>query len=289
MRSAFDLGASREHQRLAQVIPQLPVELVVGDAQERSRFAARKLHAELEIFPATVHVRMQTVQCHGRSQLKFCIHPVVGITRGNLEFSVRCRERQDALCRRLLCKDQADAATVRAGFSVGGVMDLKNDVGTGLDQLGLSGLELLRRLARSVPYQKIARQFARVLVLVSLYFLGHERNSRSGLLQPSGSGLADERNNMVHVGAVSRPCFRELNPAIRLERRRDHDVLILDGPGCRDLVHGRQVNHGIGLRDRPAVRKISWRRHVFRISLRRAAIHPRCHRIDFTLRERGVV
>ncbi len=115
-------------------------------------------------------------------------------------------------------------------------MDLKNNVGTSLDQLGLSGLELFRRLARSVPNEKIARELARVLVLVSLYFLGHERDARLGVLEPSGSGLADERNNMVHVGAVSRPRFGELNPAIRLERRGDQDVLILDGSGCRDFV-----------------------------------------------------
>src|SRR5258707_2033673 len=115
-------------------------------------------------------------------------------------------------------------------------MDLKNNVGTCLDQLGLSGLELLRRLARSVAYQKIARQFARVLVLVSLYLLGYEWNSRLRVLEPSRSGFADERNNMVHMGAVSRPRFRELNPAIRLEGRRDQDMLILDGSGCRDLV-----------------------------------------------------
>src|ERR1700737_5548426 len=107
-------------------------------------------------------------------------------------------------------------------------MDLQNDVGTGLDQLSLSGLELFRRLARSVAHQEIAREFAGVLVLVSLYFLGHEGDSRLGVPEPSGSGLADERNNMVHMGAVPRPRFRELNPAIRLERRRDQDVLILD-------------------------------------------------------------
>src|ERR1700738_661582 len=101
----------------------------MGHAQQRPGLAARKPNAVLEILPAPMHVRMQTVQRYGRPQLEPGLHPVIGITRRNPELSVRRRERENPLWRRLLRENQSDPAAIRAGFAVSSVMNLQNNVG----------------------------------------------------------------------------------------------------------------------------------------------------------------
>ena len=137
---------------------------------------------------------------------------------------------------RLFGEDQADPAAVRTGFSVGGVVDLQNDVGAGADELGLSRLELLGRLAGRVAYQKVAGELAGIDVLIRLRFFGDEGDSGFGVLQPVGARLADEGDDVVDAGAVGGAGFGELDPLVGLERRGDQDVLILDGAGRRDFV-----------------------------------------------------
>ena len=118
------------------------------------------------------------------------------------------------------------------------------------------GSKLLRRLAGRVAHQKVAGQFGWCRLLVLLRFVGDERNAGLGVLQPVGPGLADERDDVVHAGAVGGPRFGELHPFVGLEGRRDQDVLILDDAGGRDLIRRRQFDHGVRFRNRPAIGKL---------------------------------
>src|SRR6266481_4477146 len=62
----------------------------------------------------------------------------IRIARGNLECSVRSRERQHTLFRGRLCKNKSELSLVPCRFSVRSVMNFKDDVGTGFDQLSLA-------------------------------------------------------------------------------------------------------------------------------------------------------
>ena len=288
VRGAIDAGTFGQRDRLAQFVPKLPGGPVVGNLQERASLAAGVHDAVLEILAAAVHVRMQAVQCDVVAQFERRIHPMVGVAGRNFELAVGRGHGEDALGGRLFGEDQADAAAVRARLSVGGVVDLQNDVGAGADELGLSRLELFGRLAGRIAHQKIAGQFAGIDGFVGLGFFGDEGDSGFGVLQPVGPRLADEGDDVVDAGAVGGPRFRELNPLVGLERRGDQDVLIFDGAGGGDFVSGGQFDDGVGFGNGPAIGELARRRQVFGIALGRSGVDPGGEGIDF-LRLQGIV
>src|SRR5437867_10442075 len=112
---------------------------------------------------------MQAVERCGRSQLELRVDPVIGIPRWNFECAVGCREREGAPCGWLLSEHESDSAAIRAGFSIGDVVNLKNDVGAGLDELGLARLEHLGWLSGSKADQEVARKRAGIFLLVSFF------------------------------------------------------------------------------------------------------------------------
>ncbi len=288
MGGAIDAGTFRQRDRLAQLVPELPGGPVVRHLQERASFAAGVDDAVFEILAAAVHVRMQAVECDGVTEFKRCVHPMVGVAGRNFELAVGGGDGEDALCGRLFGEDQADAAAVRARLSIGGVVDLQNDVGAGADQLGLSRLELFGRLAGRVAHQKIAGEFAGIDGLIGLGLFGDEGDSGFGVFQPVGARLADEGDDVVDAGTVGGPGFGELNPLVGLERRGDEDVLILDGAGGGNFVSGWQFDDGIGLGNGPAIGELARRRQVFGIALGRSGVDPGGEGIDF-LRLQGMV
>ena len=231
---------------------------------------------------------MQAVQGDRVTEFKRCVHPMIGVARRNFEFAVGSGDGEDALGGRLFGEDQADPTAVRTRLSIGGVVDLQNDVGAGADELGLSRLELLGRLAGRVAHQKIAGELAGVDGLIGFGLFRDERNSGLGILQPVGAGLADEGDDVVDTGAVGGPGFGELDPLVGLERRGDEDVLILDGAGGWDFVRGGQFDDGIGFGNGPAIGELARRRQVFGIALGRSGVDPGGEGTDF-LRLEGIV
>src|SRR5215831_20714761 len=99
---------------------------------------------------------------------------MIGSAGRNLELAVSGRHGEDAAGRGLFRKDQTDAAAVRARFAIGRVVDLQNDVGAGLDELGLPRFEFFGRLAGGVADQEIAWELGGIDVLIGLGLFGNE-------------------------------------------------------------------------------------------------------------------
>ena len=91
------------------------------------------------------------------------------VARRNLELVVGSGHRVDALLGRLLGEDQADAAAVRAGLAVGGVVHLEHEIGAGLHQLGLAGAQDAGRHSGSETHQQLGR--AAVVVIAAVLAL----------------------------------------------------------------------------------------------------------------------
>src|SRR5215831_18707764 len=107
-------------------------------------------------------------------------------------------------------------------------MNFKDNVGARLDELGLPRRKHLRRLARRVTHEEIARQGAGVNVVA--FGLGsHEENSGLLTFKPMRTRLADERDDVVHVRAIVGTRLGELYPLIFCESGWDDDFLIFDG------------------------------------------------------------
>ncbi len=124
---------------------------------------------------------MQTVQRNGGAEFKFRFHFMIGIAGGDFELAVRRRDGEHAPGRRHLRKHQSDPGAVRPGLSIGGVVNLKDDIGTGADQFRLARLEFLGRLAGRVTDQKVAGQLAGVGICVGFGFSGNEGDSGFGV------------------------------------------------------------------------------------------------------------
>src|SRR5882724_394704 len=138
MSGAFNFRALGKINGFREVVPQLPMPVVSWHAEDRLLLAVGKYQPVLKRFPARVHVWMQSDELHVFAHFKRGVHVVIRITRGNLECSVRSRERQHTLFRGRLCKNKSELSLVPCRFSVRSVMNFKDDVGTGFDQLSLA-------------------------------------------------------------------------------------------------------------------------------------------------------
>ena len=110
---------------------------------------------------------MQAHELHVFAHFKGGVHFVIRITGRNLECSVGSRERQHTLFRGSLCKNKSELGLVRGGFSVRRVMNFKNDVGAGFDELSLAGMQNLGGLPRGIADKKVARQRTGVRLFVN--------------------------------------------------------------------------------------------------------------------------
>src|SRR5262245_17573576 len=73
------------------------------------------------------------------ARARYCI---VLRSRWNGEGVVECRETEDSFLRRCLGKDQSDAGTVRCGFTIRGVVQLKYEVRPFRNQHSIARLEI---------------------------------------------------------------------------------------------------------------------------------------------------
>src|SRR5216684_3518637 len=130
--------------------------VVVRHAENRSAFTARKYQAIFEVLAAPMHVRMQTGEFYVRGNFKAGVDPIVGIAGRNLEGPVGSGKREDAVARRLLGENDAEAGLIAHSVSVRCVVDLENDVRARFDELGLAGTQNFRRWAGRIADEKIA-------------------------------------------------------------------------------------------------------------------------------------
>ena len=107
--------------------------------------------------------------------------------------------------------------------------------------------------------------------------------------QPLRSGLAVERDDVVHDAPIAGSHFDALDPGVFLESRRHHDPLVIDRPRGRDAERLRHLEDLVGLADVPAVEEGQRSGCLPRIALGRAAIGPAGDRVDLRLRETTVV
>src|SRR5262249_47138653 len=122
MRCALDLRALGENNGLREVVPELPMPVVVRNTEQRFRFARGIDQAIFEILPAPMHVGMQAGQSHSGTHGELRMHAVVRISGWNRELSIRGGQGEYALLRRLFGEDQSEFAPVRAGLAIGCVM-----------------------------------------------------------------------------------------------------------------------------------------------------------------------
>ena len=190
------------------------------------------------------------------------------------------RQREDALFRRLFGEDNAKPRAIGPRMAVRRVVHLEHDVGAGLDELRLPGLENLRRLARRVADQKIAGQRAGFRLFIRADLRRREEDAGRLASKPLRFRLADERDEVMHDLPLGGTYFRRLNPAVFSEVRRDDDVLIVDDAARRDLEGHRQLEHHVRCADAPAFDPLRGLRQIARIAFRRSAIDPFHDRVD---------
>src|SRR6202035_2452113 len=156
MRSALDLCPFGKSDGVGEVVPELPVPVVGGNLQQCLRLTVGKYQAVFEVLAAGVHVGMKRNQPYVSGDFEVGIDAVVWISGRNFESSIHGGERQHTFFRRFFREDYSHASAVGGGLSVGRVVHFEDDVGAGLDQLGLAGLQNFRILAGSVADQEVA-------------------------------------------------------------------------------------------------------------------------------------
>src|SRR6266403_4962945 len=142
--------------------------VVVWHAENRSAFAARKHQAIFKVLAAPVHVRMQTGKLYVGGNFKAGVDSIIRMTWRNLEGAIGCGKRKDSFARRLLGENDAEAGLIAHSVSVRRVVDLKNYVRAGFDELGLPGTKDFGRLAGCVANQEIAGKRAGIRFLFGL-------------------------------------------------------------------------------------------------------------------------
>src|ERR1700751_617652 len=107
MCGALNPCAWRQGDRLCEVVPELPMPVVLRHAQDCSRLAIGEHHAVLEIFTSCVHVRMNRRQSYGFADLKGSIDTIVGIAWRDLERAIARRQCLHSFFRWLFGENQA--------------------------------------------------------------------------------------------------------------------------------------------------------------------------------------
>src|SRR5262252_1715607 len=92
MGGALNASPWRQVDGLCEVVPELPMPVVLRDAQDCSCLATREHHPIFEIFASGMHVRMNGGQRYWLADLKGSIDTIVWIARWNLEGAIRCRQ-----------------------------------------------------------------------------------------------------------------------------------------------------------------------------------------------------
>jgi len=227
MGGAFDLGAAREADGIGEVVPELPVPVEGGDAEDGFGPAIGKSQAIFKRLAAAVHVRVQGDELDVFLHLKGGVHFVVGIARRNLKGSVGGGESQNAFSWGRFCEDEAEPGLVSRSFSVWRVVDFENYVRACFDELAFAGAENFRGLSGSVADQKIAGQSARVDLLVGFRGRSDKKDSRLLILEVVGTRLAKISNDVVDDRSVGWANFEHLHPFVLFEAGRNDDVLIV--------------------------------------------------------------
>src|SRR6266849_1165458 len=188
--------------------------VVVRHAENCSAFTARKYQAIFEVLAASVHVRMQTGEFYVRGNFKAGVDAIIRMAGRNLEGPVGSRKREDAGARRLLGENDAEAGLIAHSVSVRRVVDLKNDVGAGFDELGLAGTKDFGGLAGRVANQEIAGKRAGVRLFFGLDLRGGEEDAGLLSTEPVGARFANVGNDVVDNAASGRADLSGLNPLI---------------------------------------------------------------------------
>src|ERR1051325_8850757 len=113
-------------------------------------------------------------------------------------------------------------------MAVGGGVDLKNNVGAGLDELGLARAKDFGRLTRSVADEEIAGKRAGVRLLFGFNLWRGEKDAWLLRAEPLGVGFANKGNDVVNDRASGGADFGGLDPSVFSESNRNDDVLVVD-------------------------------------------------------------
>ena len=272
----------------------MPVEVILGDAQQDFAFLTRHLNAVLEGFAAQVHVWKKAHQGgllgHPRGTP---FHLIVGVAGRDREAVIGRGEGHHAFGGRLFRKDHPDAGAVGSGgFAVGGVVELHDEVAAGADKLRLPGLPTVRQIARGIDGQDFIAATADVAAGLAV-FVGagrHKGDSRLGFAaQPIRLGIAHKDDDVVDDRTVGGAGLDGLDPLIFREAHGNHNILVVDFAFLGHFEGLGRGNHEVGLRNVPAVDEGGWRTAILGGAFGRAPIGPLDERVDFTLRHGSVV
>ena len=161
---------------------------------------------------------------------------------------------------RSLRENHGGTSLIGRRFSVGRVVDLKNQVGAGGDQLG----------------HPFGPCFGRGPGSVNLQDVGFGET-----LYPCFPWLPNVNDNMMDHSAGSRPHFDRLDPAVFFKSEGDDEALVVDWTLRRDLERLRHRENGVGDTQIPTGRPIARRGRGLRVARRGSRVNPLSNRVDF--------
>ena len=98
-----------------------------------------------------------------------------------------------------------------------------------------------------------------------------------------------KRQHVVHVSARARMDFNRLDPFVFSQVRRHFEILVRDLADRWNLELFVHREHGVRRPNRPAFSEHRRRRQVCSLAFRRTGVDPRNDRVDFILRQTGIV
>ena len=143
------------------------------------------------------------------------------------------------------------------------VMQLKNQIAPGFDQLRLSRRQQLRKIARTIASQKLAWHTATMIMRIQ-----RKRRSQRLSCQPTRTRLAHADNNVMRMHPVARTHFRQSHPRVLLEMCRQNHILIRQHAGNGHIKGLRHFESHSRLADRPTLNPMNRFRRIFQITRR---------------------
>ncbi len=287
---ALEDGALGQELGLREVVVDLPVEVVLRHVEQDLLRAVGVGGPIRERLAAQVHVRQQRHQLEVGLHLGRRHHHRVGRAGGDGEVGVVDQHAAHALDRRLLREHEPDAGLVARLGPDRRVVELHQDVGAGLDEARLTGLERRCVAARHEHVERLAGAAGGELRrLVGAGTVGAALEVEEPALRRGRVVRCDRSDHVVDDAAIPRPHLDPLDPLVLGEAGGEDDVLVGDGAGCRHLELDRHLEDDVGRTDAPAVAPLDRRRRVLGVTLRPAALRPSHQRVDLGWRQGAVV
>ena len=226
VRDALDPASFGQQHRLGEHVYELPVEVIPGNAEQGAGLPSRIDHLVDEVLAAKMHMRHQIYQLGVRPQRELRFHFVVRITGRNGKQGIHRCHGNLAPLGGLLGEDQSDGSLVGSSLAGGCIVQLDHVIRACRKQLGHARRANLSRHAWRVAHQKlVAKKFEAGFLWIGCGIaIGaaaaadvlprYERYAGLSAGHPLRPFRPNERDYMMHRGAIPRPDFGHLHPFV---------------------------------------------------------------------------